>query len=86
MNTNIAREAPALFRPLLGAALALFFRSPEKAAEPVIYLANSPDLEGTTGLYLHLMSEKEKDARARDPELGRRLWESSERALARYLE
>lgn len=85
MNTGIAREAPRIFQPLLKGVFNLFFRSPEEAAEPVVYLAVSPDLEGRTGVYLHLTVPKEKDPRARDPETGARLWRQSERLLGRYL-
>lgn len=78
VNSNIAREAPALFKPLLKLVFGIFFRSPKKASQPVIYLAASSDLEGKTGSYLFLMQEKAMDEKARDPENGKRLWELSE--------
>ncbi len=84
MNTGIAREAPAIFQPLLRGVFNLFFRSPEAAAEPVVYLAVSPEIEGRTGVYLHLTTPKEKDLRALDPETGARLWRQSAQLLRHY--
>ena len=79
VNSNIAREAPRLFQPLLKLVFGIFFRSPKKASGPVIYLAASKELEGKTGNYMFLMQEKEMDEKARDPQNGKRLWELSEK-------
>ena len=78
VNSNIAREAPALFQPLLRLVFGIFFRSPEKAAKPAIYLAASADLEGKPFDYLFLMSRKEADEKATDPANGKRLWDLSD--------
>ncbi len=78
VNSNIAREAPRLFQPLLKLVFGIFFRSPEKACSPVVYLAASKELEGKTGHYMFLMQEKEMDEKATDPQNGKRLWELSE--------
>jgi hypothetical protein len=59
----------------------LFFRSPARAAIPVVYLAASPDLENKPFDYLFLMSRKEANEKALNPENGRRLWELSETLL-----
>jgi NAD(P)-dependent dehydrogenase (short-subunit alcohol dehydrogenase family) len=85
VNSNIAREAPALVQPLLKLVFGIFFRSPKKACHPVIYLAGSKDLEGRTGTYLFLMQEKAMDEKAMDPENGRRLWHLSEELAKRIL-
>jgi NAD(P)-dependent dehydrogenase (short-subunit alcohol dehydrogenase family) len=79
VNSNIAREAPKVFLPLLKLVFGLFFKSPSKAAVPVIYLASSGDVKGKTFDYLFLMSRKEVDEKSSDPENGRRLWELSEK-------
>ncbi len=79
VNSNIAREAPKLFQPLLKVVFGIFFKSPEKAAVPVIYLAASPDVEGKSFDYLFLMSRKEVDEKASDPKNGMKLWELSEK-------
>ena len=79
VNSNIAREAPAMLQPLLRLVFRLFFRSPRKACRPVVYLATSRDIEGRDMDYLFLMQRKEMDEKATDPEHGRRLWELTER-------
>jgi len=78
VNSNIAREAPALFQPLLKLVFGIFFRSPKKACSPIIYLAASKELEGKTGNYMYLMQEKAMDEKATDPENGAQLWKLSE--------
>ena len=79
VNSNIAREAPKIFHPLLKLVFGIFFRSPRKACRPVIYLAASKELEGTSGSYMFLMQKKEMDEKATDPRNGKRLWELSEK-------
>jgi NAD(P)-dependent dehydrogenase (short-subunit alcohol dehydrogenase family) len=79
VNSNIAREAPKVFQPLLKLVFSLFFRSPKKACMPVIYFAASKDVEGKAIDYLFLMGRKEMDPKATDPENGKALWEASER-------
>jgi len=78
VNSNIAREAPGIFQPLLRVAFGMFFKSPAKAAVPVVYLAASPDLEGKPFDYLFLMSRSKVDEKASDPQNGARLWKLSE--------
>jgi NAD(P)-dependent dehydrogenase (short-subunit alcohol dehydrogenase family) len=79
INSKIAREAPALFQPLMRLVFYLFFKSPDKAAAPVIYFATSQEVEGKPFDYLFLMNRKEITALAADPENGKRLWEMSEK-------
>ena len=81
VNSNIAREAPAIFQPLLKVVFKLFFRSPEKACEPVVYLAASNDVEGKADDYLFLMSRKAVDEKAADEQNGKRLWQMTEELL-----
>jgi NAD(P)-dependent dehydrogenase (short-subunit alcohol dehydrogenase family) len=78
VNSNIAREAPVIFQPLMKLIFALFFKSPRKAAVPVIYLAVSKDLEGKAYDYLFKMARKEIDGKASDPVNGEKLWQLSE--------
>ena len=61
VNSNIAREAPKLFHPLLKVVFGIFFNSPEKAAVPVVYLAASDDLEGKALDYFFMLERKEMD-------------------------
>lgn len=82
IDTRIARGAPALLQGPLRAVMRTFFRSPEAAAAPVIYLATAPELAGDTGWYMHLMRRKTALPAALDVENGRRLWERGEALLA----
>jgi NAD(P)-dependent dehydrogenase (short-subunit alcohol dehydrogenase family) len=78
VNSKIAREAPALFQPLMKLIFAMFFKAPDKAAEPVLYLAASKDMEGKVYDYLFKMSRKGIDEKAEDEANGKKLWEMSE--------
>jgi NAD(P)-dependent dehydrogenase (short-subunit alcohol dehydrogenase family) len=78
VNSKIAREAPALFQPLMKLIFALFFKAPKKAAEPVLYLAISKDVSEKSYDYLFKMSRKDIDAKAKDASNGKKLWEYSE--------
>jgi NAD(P)-dependent dehydrogenase (short-subunit alcohol dehydrogenase family) len=84
INSNIAREAPAIFKPLLKLVFSIFFRSPEKAVQPVLYLACSDEVRGKSIDYLFLMSRKEMDPKAMDEENGKKLWRLSESLLEEY--
>ena len=81
VNSNIAREAPALFQPLMKLVFAIFFKSPKKAAEPVIYLALSRNQEGKDYDYLFKMTRKAIDEKAEDEQNGKKLWELSEKLV-----
>ena len=81
VNSNIARSAPGWAQPILKVVFAMFFSSPTKAAEPVVYLACAPELENQTDLYLHQMQKKEMDVKALDPTTGAQLWAKSEALL-----
>lgn len=79
--SNIARESPGYIKPILGPIMRLLFRSPEQAAEPVVYLACSADMGQRTGVYLHMMREKAMSPLASDPVNGAQLWQHSDRLL-----
>lgn len=79
INSNIARDAPGFVKPVLGGVMGMLFATPEKAREPVIYLAASRTIEGHTGIYLHLMTRKMPAPQALDPQVGARLWVEAER-------
>ncbi len=82
VNSNIAREAPKIFRPLMKVVFGIFFRSPETACEPLVFQAAAKQLEGLKWDYMFLMSRQWIDEKAADPENGKRLWEKTERLLA----
>ena len=85
INSNIAREAPKLVQPPMKLVFKMFFSSPEKAAEPVVYLSASKDVEAKNKDYLFLMSRREVDENASNPENGKRLWEITENLLAKHV-
>jgi NAD(P)-dependent dehydrogenase (short-subunit alcohol dehydrogenase family) len=60
-----------------------FFASPEKGAQPSIYLASSPDLEGVTGKFFDRKTEAPSSPESHDQSIARRLWDTSEELTAR---
>jgi NAD(P)-dependent dehydrogenase (short-subunit alcohol dehydrogenase family) len=84
INSNIAREAPVVFKPLLKLVFRIFFRSPAKAVQPVVYFACSPEVTGKPIDYLFLMSRKEMDFKATDAQNGEKLWQLSEELLEKH--
>lgn len=82
--TNIGREAPTALKIVIHPLMRLLFASPAKAARPVSYLccADAPGL--TSGIYLHMMQEKEASPLACDPDMGRRLWQESQKLVDRH--
>lgn len=86
VNSKIAREVPDLFKPLLDPVMGAFFRSPEEAMDPVLFLALAPEVAGDTGWYLHLMKRKTSSPASLDPLNGQRLWEQAQARLAQWLE
>ncbi|MDX1694449.1 MAG: SDR family NAD(P)-dependent oxidoreductase [Ketobacteraceae bacterium] len=83
--SNIARESPVYIKPILKPIMKTLFRSPEQAAEPVIYLACADEMGQRSGVYLHMMKEKLPSARALDPLNGEQLWVKSEALIAPYI-
>jgi NAD(P)-dependent dehydrogenase (short-subunit alcohol dehydrogenase family) len=81
VNSNLAREAPLFIKPILKLVFAFFFRSPQKAVEPIVYLACSHQVEGRAIDYLFLMTRKEMDPKAVHPENGKKLWRLTEGLL-----
>ncbi len=79
VHSNIIKEAPFPLRMILGAIFKIIFRSPAKAALPVVYMAISEDFEGKTNEYLHMFNNKKMDPKVYLPEEGRKLWVESMR-------
>jgi NAD(P)-dependent dehydrogenase (short-subunit alcohol dehydrogenase family) len=82
VNTRLAREAPVWSQPLLKVAFTLFFRSPEAAATPAVYLSCARSLKERTAIYLHVMEEKPMAPLATDPTEGAALWRACNELLA----
>jgi NAD(P)-dependent dehydrogenase (short-subunit alcohol dehydrogenase family) len=77
VHSGIIKEAPFLLRQVLGAIFWVIFRSPKKAALPVVYMSISPDYEGKTNAYQHMFKSKEMDEKVYIPEEGEKLWNRS---------
>jgi NAD(P)-dependent dehydrogenase (short-subunit alcohol dehydrogenase family) len=77
VNTNIIREVPFPIRVILRGIFSIIFRSPSKAAPPVIYTATSDDFIGKTNMYLHMFIPKRMDEKVYDMHEGKKLWEES---------
>ena len=77
VNSNIAKEAPKVFKPLLKIIFGIFFQDPFKAARPLVFLGCSPAIRNRNNIYLHMWSEKEMDPRARDSDMGEKLWDKT---------
>ncbi len=59
----------------------VFAITPENGAKTTIYLASSPEVEGTTGGYFAKSKPARPTAAGRDDQAARRLWELSERMV-----
>jgi NAD(P)-dependent dehydrogenase (short-subunit alcohol dehydrogenase family) len=59
--------------------------SPRKGAETIIYLASSPEVAGTTGLYYYQCRPDTPSPAAQDDAAAARLWAESERLEAAAL-
>ena len=77
VHSNITRAAPFALRMVLNLIFSLIFRSPKKAALPVVYMGISPDYEGKTAEYLHMFKTKQMDDKVYDQAEGDKLWNES---------
>lgn len=77
VHSEIIKEAPWLLYFALKNIFRLVFRSPAKAALPVVYMSISKDYEGKTGEYLHMFRYKKMDTKCYEAEEGKKLWERS---------
>ncbi len=75
--SNIVKEAPWLLRMTLKGIFRIVFKSPAKAALPVVYMALSPDYEGKTNEYLHMFNPKKMDPKVYEVQEGEKLWARS---------
>lgn len=79
--TNIWSGAPTWTRPFFAIAKRLFMISPEQGASRITFLAASPEVEGTTGLYFEENRPTLPSPLARDDALAARLWKESARLV-----
>ena len=81
VHSNIVKEAPWLLRTVLKGVFRIVFRSPARAALPVVYMALSKDYAGSTNEYLHMFNPKKMDPKVYEPKEGQKLWEQSMKLL-----
>lgn len=73
VRTNIMRHTSAPIRAVAKLAGPLML-SPAKGAEPVVYVATSPDVGNLTGQYFHRRKLAMPSREASDPDSAERLW------------
>lgn len=77
VNTNIIREAPLVLRQVMKVVFKVFFRAPEVAAKPSVFMCVAPRFGERTGEYLHMFNDKQMDPKVYDEAEGERLWQRS---------
>ncbi len=80
--TGFGKNTPGVFRFAVQLLSPLFI-SPEKGAQTTLYLATSPEVQGVSGKYFAKSREAKSSREARDDAAAKRLWDESERLLAR---
>ena len=76
VSTGFGRNNRGLFGYAIRFAQ-LFMLTSEEGADTIVYLATSPEVEGTTGKYFYKRKAKSATKWARDPEAAARLWKVS---------
>jgi NAD(P)-dependent dehydrogenase (short-subunit alcohol dehydrogenase family) len=78
VGTDIVVNRETGFGTFFSKCHKLLFKSPEKGAETIIYLASSPDVESVTGKFFVNRKAVPSCRRSYDKEAAKRLWELSE--------
>ena len=71
--SNIYKKQPGFVQWLAK----VFFTTPVKAAQVLVYAADSAELEGVSGVYLHKTKVSKEDAVARDLQSLQKLWQQT---------
>jgi NAD(P)-dependent dehydrogenase (short-subunit alcohol dehydrogenase family) len=79
--SRIGMNNPGLAADVLALVMRLFFPSADRAARTALQLASDPELHDMTGRYFKFGEERPPRLDTRDPDLGARLWELSERLV-----
>ncbi len=78
VRTGLQKRALRGLPRLVDVTLGVFKRSPERGARTSVFLASSPEVEGTTGMYFTGMKTRCPSREACDEAVAARLWEISE--------
>jgi len=81
VNTGIFDSAPRLASKFLGLLAPFFGRSAAHGADVAWWAATSPAVAGRSGAFWHDRAERTPSPAALDADLGRALWDWSERAV-----
>ncbi|XP_010730056.3 retinol dehydrogenase 13 [Larimichthys crocea] len=81
LGRHTGMHQSAFSSSILSPFFSMLVKSPELGAQPSVYLAVSEEMEGMTGRYYDVMTEKEPAPQALDEEAARRLWEISSRLV-----
>jgi NAD(P)-dependent dehydrogenase (short-subunit alcohol dehydrogenase family) len=84
INTKITKKFLADTNILAKMAFHLTMISEEKAAEGIVYLATSPDLNGVTGEYFDRKIKKRSSDESYDMDVAKKLFAETEHILANY--
>ncbi|HLK76260.1 MAG TPA: SDR family oxidoreductase [Streptosporangiaceae bacterium] len=76
-RTGFAAEDPSPMLKLFLPLVRLLLKTPQKGAATSIYLASSPEIEGTTGTYFAARKPKASSQASRDTAAAARLWQIS---------
>ena len=76
VRTNFGNTARGIYRFLFNLYVP-FMRTPGKGSETVVFLAESPGLEGISGKYFYDKKEIKSVRESNDPEIADRLWKKS---------
>lgn len=77
IRTNLGRHQHSILFRAGYRFVSLFFSSPAKGSQTVVYLASSPDVEGVNGKYFFKKKEKKSSAESYDEAAAQKLWEIS---------
>ena len=81
VKTNIGMNNGLLYRLYQSYLLAPFLSNPELSGEAIYYLIASPEMEHITGKFYNQTIEEKPAAHALDRELGKRVWDISEKLV-----
>ncbi|XP_012545059.2 retinol dehydrogenase 11-like [Bombyx mori] len=83
VNTDILNSDKLPFSKYWLPVTSFFIKTPREGAQTSIYLAVSPEVENVTGCYFADCQVKTLTKTGRNTELARRLWEESEKIIAK---
>jgi len=81
IRTNLQKNSGFLEKVFFDVANPLLFKTVQQGAATSVYVATSPNMEGSGGKYYSDSSEAVPKPYAIDPEVARKLWEISEKIV-----